>query len=202
MCGESPPRVHSIAKFLKKQKICYYLLMTTKIKRLDIAGRRAAVAKMIARGYDSQAVANKLTSLGYKTINGKPITARLIGIDLKEVEKLWMEKATADISRHKSRQFHELQKIKQVAWKKQDFDLLLKVLDKEMVLLGTKVTGIDREQPKYVKNETNQQFNILTVDERDERINKILESARKKRAVITDGSGPNMETVAAPKRSV
>jgi len=172
--------------------------MSTVKKRLDIAGRRLAVAKMVARGYDTQAVANKLTKLGYKTTNGKPITPRLIGIDLKEVEKLWMEKATADIGRHKARQFHELQKIKQVAWQKENYDLLLKVLDKEMMLLGTKVTGIDKEQPKYVKNETHQQFNILTIDERDKRINKFLETARERRTAVTDGCEPNMETPSTP----
>jgi len=177
--------------------------MANAIKRLDVAARRAAVAKMMAKGYTASDVANKLTKLGYRTPKGKSINPVLVGKDLRVVEEEWKRQATADISRHKARQFHELQKIKQQAWKNGNFDLILKVLDKEMVLLGTKVTGVDKEQPKYVKNETNnQQFNILTLDERDKRISEILETARDRKTELIAASKPDVETPSTPTESV
>lgn len=176
--------------------------MTLITRRLDVASRRAAVAKMVARGYDTTTISNKLSKMGFKTIHGKKITPSQVGKDLKEVEKIWLDRASVDISRHKARQYEELQKLKQVAWKKQDFDLVLKILEKEMVLLGTKTTASDKETPKYVKHETNQQFNILTLKERDERINKLLDTARTRKADVASGCGSSMEAATETAESL
>jgi hypothetical protein len=163
-------------------------------KRLDDVKRHVAVAKLVARGYDFNKISEKLNSLGYVTKTGRPIRPQTIAKDLKEIEQEWLKQSTADISRHKARQFHELQKLKEKAWEKADYDLVLKILDKEMMLLGTKITASDKENPKYVKHETNnQQFNILTVDERDEGIAKILEAARERKAKLADSSGASVD---------
>lgn len=162
--------------------------------RLGIAARRAAVAKLITRGFDAAGVAVKLTKLGYKTLNGKNISPAVVGQDMKALEEEWVKKSSADIERHKARQFEELQNVKKEAWKTKNFDLVLKILDKEMVLLGTKVTASDKESPKYVKNETNQQFNILTNERRNSEILKILNTARERKIAVISGCDAGVET--------
>lgn len=191
-------------KNFKKNKLCDSMrFMENAIRRLNVAARRAAVAKLVARGFDVSSTANKLNKLGYRTANGKPLSPTIVGKDLKVIEEEWLQRASADITRHKARQLHELQKIKQEGWKTSNFDLVLKVLDKEMALLGTKVTAIDKESPKYVKNETNnQQFNILTVDQRDAGIIKILETARARKAELIAAGGPSVDPVTTPAESV
>lgn len=176
--------------------------MPNLITRLGTAARRAAIAKLVARGFDVSETAAKLSKLGYRSTTGKRIDSALIGRDLKVIEDEWIKKSTADIGRHKARQFQELQKIKQQAWKNNDLDLVLKVLDKEMVLLGTKVSAADKETPKYVKNETNQQFNILTDERRNSEILKILETAREREAAVVSGCNACVEATSETIKSV
>lgn len=172
------------------------------VTKLGVSARRAAVAKLITRGFDAAGVADKLTKLGYKTLNNKNISPAVVGQDIKALEEEWVKKSSADIERHKARQYEELQNLKKRAWKTKNFDLVLKILDKEMILLGTKVTASDKESPKYVKNETNQQFNILTDDRRNSEILKILNSGREREVAVINGCKSGVDATSETVESV
>lgn len=106
--------------------------------------RRERVAQLRARQLTAREIAVALAK-GDKDGNGRmvnpetgePYTHVTILNDLKALKGQWLASANEATEEHAARQLFELEQLKRFAWSKQDGDLALKALDREIKLLGT-----------------------------------------------------------------
>lgn len=102
--------------------------------------RRERVAHLRLRHLSAREIAVELASGDNPLLNpetGEPYTHTTVLNDLKALKKDWRKSANSATEEHVARQFAEMQEVKREAWTQKDGDLVVKVIDKEMKLLGT-----------------------------------------------------------------
>lgn len=106
--------------------------------------RRARVSQLKLRGLSSREIALALAN-GDKDGNGRIVSPRTgrpydhmtILADLKVLRAEWKEERLMNTDAHADRQLAEIQEIKRAGWAKNDPELALKGIDREIKILGT-----------------------------------------------------------------
>lgn len=102
--------------------------------------RRERVAHLRLKQLSAREIAEALATGDYPLLNpetGEPYTHTTILSDIKALNSRWRKDANIATEKHAARQFAEMQETKRLAWQQNDGDLVIKVIDKEMKLLGT-----------------------------------------------------------------
>ena len=97
-----------------------------------IEERKALVASLRLKGLSQREIVSNLTiqkKLNPKT--GNPWSLGIINKDIADIEARWRESCSKDIGEHKAR-------VKKHAWKATEFAVVLKAIDQESHLLGTR----------------------------------------------------------------
>jgi hypothetical protein len=69
---------------------------------------------------------------------GEPYSLGTINGDIKKLEREWRRLAAAKTDEHKAIQIAELQEVKRLAWTEKDMGAVLRAIDLEANILGTK----------------------------------------------------------------
>jgi hypothetical protein len=104
-----------------------------------IEERKALVASLRLKGLSQREIVSNLTiqkKLNPKT--GNPWSLGIINKDIADIEARWRESCSKDIGEHKARQLAEINEVKKHAWKATEFAVVLKAIDQESHLLGTR----------------------------------------------------------------
>lgn len=124
-------------------------------KKAVMHARRAYVANLRLRGLTHREIVSTLEKKhneDVETNNPNPIgcginprtkkawSVGIINEDIANVEKEWKESALRDIIEHKARQLAEIAEVKKQGWSARKFDIVLKALDQEANIMGTKAT--------------------------------------------------------------
>jgi hypothetical protein len=108
-------------------------------KKTIIEQRRALVAGLRLKGRTQREIINNLTDNGFvNPKSNKPWSLGLINSDIEKIEQKWQEESVRDISKHKARQLAEINEIKKFAWTTKEYAIILKAIDQEANILGTK----------------------------------------------------------------
>jgi hypothetical protein len=102
--------------------------------------RRERVAHLRLKQLSAREIADALATGDFPLLNpdtGEPYTHTTILSDIKALNSRWRKEANIATEKHAARQFAEMQETKRLAWQQNDGDLVIKVIDKEMKLLGT-----------------------------------------------------------------
>lgn len=104
-----------------------------------IEQRKALVASMRCKGLSQREIVANLTANKYiNEKQKKPWSLGVINSDIKAIEMEWRTACTRDISEHKARQLAEIGEIKKHAWNAKEYAVVLKAIDQESHILGTK----------------------------------------------------------------
>lgn len=107
----------------------------------DIADkRREMVSQLRLRGLSIREIAEALGKGNPPLLNpetGKPFTHVTVKNDIDFLDAEWQRRRSTNTDLHKNRQFMLIQEVNRAAWAKQEPELVLKALDREMKLLGT-----------------------------------------------------------------
>ena len=150
-------------------------------KKISVELRRARVTSYLASGHSSSEILALLEEEGIRVGKGKRITLSVIDRDKRWIKKQWREETEQSIEEHRQRQLQELEVLKHEAWKAGDRNIVLREIEKQSELLGTKrATEKSSGGTVNVRNQYTQ-VNLISEDERDTRLAELLESARERR---------------------
>lgn len=108
-------------------------------KKAIIEQRRALVASMRVKGLSQREIVANLTDHGYvNPKTEKPWSLGIINSDIAHTESEWREACTKDVCEHKARQLAEINAVKKSAWGSKEYAVVLKAIDQEAHILGTK----------------------------------------------------------------
>ncbi len=113
--------------------------MTQKGNQNLVAYRRELVARLALRGLSVRAIAKQLASMGAPIENPRtraPFSKSVIASDIVHMRREWREHAGQDIDEHQARLLAKLEEVERQAWKKSDYALVLKIIDRIAKLLG------------------------------------------------------------------
>ena len=91
---------------------------------------------MLLRGLTQREIE---TAMGQKLLNpdtGKPWSIATVNRDIKEIRAGWRAEYAASYDQHISGMMAEIREVRREAWRREDFDLVLKCCDRECKLLG------------------------------------------------------------------
>ena len=177
-----------------------FAVTTTKqlgaIRKMTALERRAELASLLPRGYSHAELALQLKKKGFCDTGGKPLSEAIIKADIAALEGYWKEVCAETVDKHRARQLMELTRLKTAAYDGADLELVLKILSKEIDLLGTKVAV--KEVGGNASGTTIFDFRhqAISVDQRDKLAMDVLESARK-RVNAPDNADKNSVDAAA-----
>ena len=97
--------------------------------------RRTIVARLVLRGMTQREI---VESLARQLTNGdgNPWSLATVNRDIKAIRKDWRKEARRDYDIHVAHMLAEYREVRRQAWVNKDYDLVLKVCDRECKLLG------------------------------------------------------------------
>ena len=103
-----------------------------KAKRLEL------VAALRLRGRTQREIQQALAGQMLNPATNEPYSLGTINGDIKRLEKQWRKAAADTIEEHKARQVAEIAEVKRQAWTDKDTGAVLRAIDLEANILGTK----------------------------------------------------------------
>ncbi len=113
------------------------------------AKRLESVAALRLRGRTQREIQQALAAQLLNPVTGEAYSLGTINGDIKKLERNWRKAAADTIDEHKARQLAEIGEVKRQAWNDKDAALVLRAIDTEANILGTKaavrqeVGGVD-----------------------------------------------------------
>ncbi len=113
------------------------------------AKRLELVAALRLRGRTQREIQQALAAQLLNPVTGEAYSLGTINGDIKKLERNWRKAAADTIDEHKARQLAEIGEVKRQAWNDKDAALVLRAIDTEANILGTKaavrqeVGGVD-----------------------------------------------------------
>ena len=104
------------------------------------AKRLELVAALRLRGRTQREIQQALAGQMLNPATNEPYSLGTINTDIKRLEKQWRKAAADTIEKHKARQIAEIGEVKRQAWNDKDTGAVLRALDLEANILGTKAT--------------------------------------------------------------
>lgn len=149
------------------------------VKKWTVLERRAKLACLLPRGYSYAELALHLKKAGFCDTGGKPLPEAVIKADITGIETYWKEVCAESVDKHRARQLMELTKLKSAAYEHDDYELVLKVVSKEIDLLGTKIVAKEANNGggTTIFDFRNQ---AISFEQRDKLAMDVLNSARKR----------------------
>lgn len=102
------------------------------------AKRLELVAALRLRGRTQREIQQALAGQMLNPATNEPYSLGTINADIKRLEKQWRKAAADTIGEHKARQLAEISEVKRQAWNDKDTGAVLRALDLEANILGTK----------------------------------------------------------------
>ena len=173
-----------------------------------IAERRALVATWTSKGYSAQEISKKLAVKGFVTNRnekgkkGKPLSVAAVKADIKKAEIYWRQVCAQKVDTHKARQLQELNELRKCAWEAHNHDLVLKIIDKAMALLGTKAPPPQEKNDGATQITQYTQYNLLSDSDRNGRVAELLDRARERTAKALAGSKTCVDSTSKTASSV
>jgi hypothetical protein len=104
------------------------------------AKRLELVAALRLRGRTQREIQQALAGQMLNPATNEPYSLGTINGDIKRLEKQWRKAAADTIEEHKARQIAEIGEVKRQAWNDKDTGAVLRAIDLEANILGTKAT--------------------------------------------------------------
>jgi hypothetical protein len=104
-------------------------------KRLDL------VSSMRLRGFTQRTIQEALAKQMTNPQTGEPYSLGTINGDIKKLERQWRKAAADTTEEHKARQLAEIGEVKRAAWVGKDHAVVLRALDLESNITGTKAAS-------------------------------------------------------------
>ena len=104
------------------------------------AKRLELVAALRLRGRTQREIQQALAGQMLNPAPNEPYSLGTINTDIKRLEKQWRKAAADTIEEHKARQIAEIGEVKRQAWNDKDTGAVLRALDLEANIIGTKAT--------------------------------------------------------------
>ena len=104
------------------------------------AKRLELVAALRLRGRTQREIQQALAGQMLNPATNEPYSLGTINGDIKRLEKQWRKAAADTIEEHKARQVAEIAEVKRQAWTDKDTGAVLRAIDLEANILGTKAT--------------------------------------------------------------
>ena len=102
------------------------------------AKRLELVAALRLRGRTQREIQQALAGQMLNPATNEPYSLGTINGDIKRLEKQWRKAAADTIEEHKARQIAEIGEVKRQAWNDKDTGAVLRAIDLEANILGTK----------------------------------------------------------------
>ena len=102
------------------------------------AKRLELVAALRLRGRSQREIQQALAMQMVNPTTGEPYSLGTINGDIKRLERQWRKAAADSIEEHKARQLAEIGEVKRQAWNDKDAALVLRAIDLEANIVGTK----------------------------------------------------------------
>lgn len=102
------------------------------------AKRLELVAALRLRGRTQREIQQALAGQMLNPATNEPYSLGTINGDIKRLEKQWRKAAADTIEEHKARQVAEIAEVKRQAWTDKDTGAVLRAIDLEANILGTK----------------------------------------------------------------
>lgn len=102
------------------------------------AKRLELVAALRLRGRTQREIQQALAGQMLNPATNEPYSLGTINGDIKKLEKAWRKSAADTIDKHKARQVAEISEVKRQAWNDKDTATVLRAIDLEANILGTK----------------------------------------------------------------
>ena len=105
------------------------------------AKRLELVAALRLRGRTQREIQQALAGQMLNPATNEPYSLGTINGDIKRLEKQWRKAAADTIEEHKARQVAEIAEVKRQAWTDKDTGAVLRAIDLEANILGTKAAA-------------------------------------------------------------
>jgi len=105
------------------------------------AKRLELVAALRLRGRTQREIQQALAGQMLNPATNGPYSLGTINGDIKRLEKQWRKAAADTIEEHKARQVAEIAEVKRQAWTDKDTGAVLRAIDLEANILGTKAAA-------------------------------------------------------------
>ena len=102
------------------------------------AKRLELVSALRLRGRTQREIQQALAGQMVNPQTGEPYSLGTINADIKKLERQWRKAAADTTEEHKARQLAEIGEVKRQAWADKDPALVLRAVDLESNILGTK----------------------------------------------------------------
>ena len=102
------------------------------------AKRLELVAALRLRGRSQREIQQALAGQMVNPVTNGPYSLGTINGDIKRLERQWRKAAADSIEEHKARQLAEIGEVKRQAWNDKDAALVLRAIDLEANIVGTK----------------------------------------------------------------
>ena len=102
------------------------------------AKRLELVAALRLRGRSQREIQQALAMQMVNPTTGEPYSLGTVNADIKKLERQWRKTAADTIEEHKARQLAEIGEVKRQAWTDKDMTVVLRSLDLEANIVGTK----------------------------------------------------------------
>lgn len=129
------------------------------------AKRLEYVAALRLRGRTQREIQIALAREMTNPATGEPYSLGTINSDLKKLERQWRKSAEDSIVEHKARQLAEIGEVKRQAWLDRDQSIVLRALDLEATITGTK-SAIRQEIRQEITGKDGGEIPIKVVDYR------------------------------------
>ena len=102
------------------------------------AKRRDLVSSFLLRGMSQREVQEALAGAMKNPLTDEPYSLGTVNGDIKRLRLEWRKSAAANTEVHKARQLAEIREVKRQAWTDNDPALVLRAIDLEANITGTK----------------------------------------------------------------
>lgn len=172
------------------------------IKKMTVLERRAELASLLPRGYSHAELALQLKKRGFCDSSSRPLPESIIKADIEAIERYWKEVCAEGMEKHRARQLMELTRLKTAAYDESDLELVLKVLSKEIDLLGTKVAVKESNNATTGTTIFDFRSQAISIDKRDQLALDVLNAARKRAGQPDNADQNTVDTTTKAEGSV
>lgn len=134
------------------------------------AKRRELVSALRLRGRTQREIQLLLGQQMLNPATNEPYSLGTINGDIKKLERNWLKAAADTIDEHKARQLAEIGEVKRQAWNDKDPAVVLRALDLEANIIGTKAAirqelGGPAGGPIQTEHTTKHDLSKLTIEQ-------------------------------------
>ena len=105
------------------------------------ARRKDLVMALVLRGRTQREIQQALGQQILNPATNEPYSLGTINGDIKDLKRKWQKDASESIEKHKARQLAEISEVKRQAWNDKDTSTVLRSLDLEANIIGTKAAS-------------------------------------------------------------